>query len=62
MPTATQVAAAPSLGNISTRHTKDTSETTMKAPPFAYQRAGSLAAACALLDAHGDNARILSID
>ena len=32
----------------------------MKAPPFAYQRAKSLAAACALLDAHGDNARILA--
>ena len=32
----------------------------MKAPPFAYQRAESLAAACALLDTHGGNARILA--
>jgi carbon-monoxide dehydrogenase medium subunit len=32
----------------------------MKAPLFAYQRAASVAAACALLDAHGGNARILA--
>ena len=32
----------------------------MKAPPFAYQRAESLSAACALLDTHGGNARILA--
>jgi carbon-monoxide dehydrogenase medium subunit len=32
----------------------------MKAPPFAYRRAENLTAACALLDAHGGNARILA--
>ena len=32
----------------------------MKAPPFAYQRAESMAAACALLAQHTGNARILA--
>lgn len=32
----------------------------MKAPPFAYQRAQSMAAACALLAQHTGNARILA--
>jgi carbon-monoxide dehydrogenase medium subunit len=32
----------------------------MKAPPFAYRRAESLGQACALLDTHGDSARILA--
>ncbi|MBL8385278.1 MAG: FAD binding domain-containing protein [Burkholderiales bacterium] len=32
----------------------------MKAPPFAYRRASSVADACALLDAHGGSARILA--
>lgn len=32
----------------------------MKAPPFAYRRAENLSAACALLDTHGGNARILA--
>ena len=32
----------------------------MKPQPFAYRRAASRADACAMLDAHADNARILA--